>query len=261
MIVAEHGREVPLGDPLDLLLAETLDHAQPQPLRLPLGRGLDRGDDRRLARGAPAALAARPLAAEVGVVDLDPARELRRRRLARAHRPHQLVLHQPGRLSPDPEARAELDRADPVLALRQVVDRDEPGGQRQLAALEDRAGRQPDLLLAAVALEDLAGPERAEAAVAAGRAGQPLAPAHGEQRLAAGLLGAEALPELRLAQPFDRAPQPLRRCHPASSPAPKPARILGQRGMRVTGNQEDKCRRIKVPTWKIGPAPLAWTGG
>ena len=48
----------------------------------------------------------------------------------------------------------------------------EPGGQRQLGVLEHRAGGQPDLLLAAVALEQLAGLQRAEAAVAAGRAGE-----------------------------------------------------------------------------------------
>ena len=42
-------------------------------LRLALGRGLDRGDERGLAGGTPAALAARPRAAEIGVVDLDPA--------------------------------------------------------------------------------------------------------------------------------------------------------------------------------------------
>src|SRR4028119_770414 len=74
--VADHGaagREVALGDLLDLPLAEAPDHAQPEPPGLALGRGLDRGHDRRLARRAPAPLAARPLAAEVGVVDLAPA--------------------------------------------------------------------------------------------------------------------------------------------------------------------------------------------
>src|SRR5919107_6142435 len=61
------GGEVALGDLLDLLLAEALDHAQPQPSRLPVERGLHGGHDRRLAGGTPAALAALALAAEVGV--------------------------------------------------------------------------------------------------------------------------------------------------------------------------------------------------
>ena len=52
------GIEVPLGQHLDLLLAETLDPAQLQAHWLALGRGLDRGDDRRLAGGTAAALAA-----------------------------------------------------------------------------------------------------------------------------------------------------------------------------------------------------------
>src|SRR5688500_3534121 len=68
--------EVTLGELLDLLLAEALDHGELEPARLALRRGLDRGNDRRLAGGATPALAARALPAEVGVVDLDPALEL-----------------------------------------------------------------------------------------------------------------------------------------------------------------------------------------
>jgi hypothetical protein len=52
------GGELALGQPFDLLLAEALDHGQPQPPGLALGRGLDRGHKRRLAGGTPAALAA-----------------------------------------------------------------------------------------------------------------------------------------------------------------------------------------------------------
>ena len=105
---------------------------------------------------------------------------------------------------------------------------DEPGGQRQLAVLEHGAGGQPHLLLAAVALEQLAGLQLAEAAMAAARAGEPLAPAHLEQGLAAGLLGAEPLAERGLAQALDRAPQPVRRGHPPSPPARKAAETLAQ---------------------------------
>src|SRR3954464_4449099 len=231
------GGEVALGDPLDLLLAEALDHAQPQPPRPPLGSGLDRGHDRRLAGGAPAALAALALPTEVGVVDLDPTLELRLAGLALRHRPHQLLLHQPGRGLLDAEPSPQLDRADPVLALGQVVDGREPGGERQLGVLEHRPGGERELLLAAVALEHLAGLELAEAAAAAGRAGQPLPPAHLEQRLAAGLLGPEAFPEPGLAQPLDRAPQPVRRCHATSPPAPKTMENLAHGWMDVRDNQ------------------------
>src|SRR3954463_10162536 len=83
----------------------------------------------------------------------------------------------------------------------------------------------------------LRGPERAEAAVAAGRAGQALAPAHREQRPAARRLGAEPLPERGLAPAPHRAPHPVRRCHLAPSPALEPARILDRTGMGVMDNQ------------------------
>src|SRR3954452_21775709 len=232
------GGEVPLGQPLHLLLAEALDHAHPQPPRPALGRGLDRGDDRRLARGTAAALAARALAAEVGVVDLDPARELRLGGLAHAHRQHQLVLDQPSRLPLDPEPSRELDRADPVLALGEMVDRREPGGERQLGVLEHGAGGQPDLLLAPIALEQLARLECPHAAVAASRAGEPLAPAHVQQHLSTGLLAAEALSELDLAQALDRAPQSFCRYHPWSPSARKAAETLALLRMRVMGNQD-----------------------
>src|SRR5512134_1289301 len=59
--VADHvaaGREVALGELLDLPLAEALDHRELEPARLAFGRGLDRGDDGGLARRPPAALAA-----------------------------------------------------------------------------------------------------------------------------------------------------------------------------------------------------------
>src|SRR3954463_4998367 len=78
---------------LDLLLAETFDDRQPQPAWLALGRRLDRRHERGLAGGTAAALAARACAAEIGVVDLDPTRELGLVGLARLHRRHQLLLH------------------------------------------------------------------------------------------------------------------------------------------------------------------------
>jgi hypothetical protein len=90
----------------------------------------------------PPALAARALATQVGVIDLDPAFQLGLVSLAFGHRPHRLVLDQPGRGLLHPEPAAELDRADPALALGQVVDGQKPGGQRQLGVLEHGAGGQ-----------------------------------------------------------------------------------------------------------------------
>src|SRR5687767_9857878 len=45
---------VTLGELLDLLLAKALDHAELEPARLAIRRGLDRGADRGLAGGASA---------------------------------------------------------------------------------------------------------------------------------------------------------------------------------------------------------------
>ena len=59
----------------------------------------------------------------------------------------------------------------------------------------------PHLLLAPVALKQLARLERAQATVAAGRAGKPLAPAHVEKCLPAGLL-IRTFSELGLARPL-----------------------------------------------------------
>ena len=128
------------------------------------------------------------------------------------------AVHRPAR---------ELDRADPALALGQVVDSQKPDRQRQLAVLEHRAGGQSDLPLAAVALEQLASLQLAEPLVAAGRAGQPLAPAHLEQSLAARLLAPEPLSERGLAQAFHPCRQLTRhscasRCPQSrSDPTPK----------------------------------------
>jgi hypothetical protein len=59
----------------------------------------------------------------VSIINLDPAFELGLFSLARRHRPHQLVLHQPGGALLHAQSAAELDRGDPALALRQVVHR------------------------------------------------------------------------------------------------------------------------------------------
>jgi hypothetical protein len=147
------------------------------------------------------------------------------------------VLEQPGRGLPHPEPTRQLDRADPALALGQVVEGQEPDRQRQLAVLEHRASGRPELLLAPVALEQLTGLERAEAMVAAGRAGEALAPAPLDQRRAACLLGPEPLAERGLAQAAHRAPQLFYRDHHTFPPARKAAESLAWNGMPVMDNQ------------------------
>src|SRR4051794_9659890 len=57
------------------MVAEAGDPPQLQAHRLALGRGLDSGHERRLARGAAATFAAGALAAQIGVVDLHPPAE------------------------------------------------------------------------------------------------------------------------------------------------------------------------------------------
>ena len=241
--VADHvaaGGEVALGQRRDLLLAEALDHRQPQPARLALGRGLDRRHERRLAGRTAAALAAGALPAEIGVVHLHPPRQLGLLRLARRHRRHQLVLDQPGGRLPRAEPPRQLDRTHPALALREVVDRQEPDGERQFGPVEHGARGQPDLALAAVALVDRPALQFGIAGMAAARARPAFAPAELEQRRPALRLGPEPLPELALTQPLDPPPNPTLRTHPLTPPRPKPAWMLARGRLGVTDNQENR---------------------
>ena len=91
----------------------------------------------------------------------------------------------------------ELQRRDIVLGLCDQVHRHEPGRQRQLAGLEDRAGNQAALVAAHTALEVQAG-AAAELAVldaAADRANEATGPARIAQNLLALLLGAVLIKE------------------------------------------------------------------
>src|SRR3954469_12276080 len=62
--------QAPFREPRDRMIAEAGNPAQLQAHRLALGRSLDSGHERRLARGAAATFGAGVLAAEIGVVDL-----------------------------------------------------------------------------------------------------------------------------------------------------------------------------------------------
>src|SRR4051812_5462993 len=231
------GGEVTLGKLLDLLLAETFDDRQPQPAWLAPGRRLDRRHERGLAGGTAAALAARACAAEIGVVDLDPTRELGLVGLARLHRRHQLLLHQPGGRLPGAQPPRQLDRRHPAFALAQVVDRQKPRGQRQLGPVEHRPGGQADLVLATVARVERPGLQLGAAAVAAGRAHPAFAPAEREQRSPALRLAAEPFTELRLAQPLHPSSQPTPRAHPTAPWMPQAPPILANTRVIITDNQ------------------------
>src|SRR3954464_5043001 len=105
---------------------------------------------------APATRGALPgaLAADIGVVDLDP-RPAGAKLIAAvplAHRLHQFVLNPPGGIGRDPKAPAQLDVGQPFLALSEQMHGTEPHPHRQLGALQDGAGDQRRLIAALPAL-------------------------------------------------------------------------------------------------------------
>src|SRR5260370_23241180 len=82
--------------------------------------GLDRNDERRVAAPAAPDTFAGALAADIGVVDLDPrtAGTKRVTALALDHGLHQLVLDPPGGIGRDPQPPAQLEGGHAFLALR-----------------------------------------------------------------------------------------------------------------------------------------------
>ena len=86
---------------------------------------LDSGDERRLARRPAASLSAGAFAAEIGVVDLDPAGQTLGR-ITLKHDLLQLVFDLPGGGLRHPKATTQFDAGDALLGLRQVIDRTKP---------------------------------------------------------------------------------------------------------------------------------------
>ena len=76
--------------------------------------------------------------------------------LAFIHHLHQLVLHQPGGIVVDPKRALELQRRDTLLALREQIDGEKPFLHCQAGAMEDSPGRERALMVALVALVELA---------------------------------------------------------------------------------------------------------
>src|SRR6476469_11216413 len=91
---------------------------------------------------APGALSG-ALAADIGVIDLDPRPGGAQLVAAVAfdHRLHQLVLNPPGGIGRDPKPPAQLDVGQPFLALGEQMHGAEPYSHRQLGALQDGARR------------------------------------------------------------------------------------------------------------------------
>ena len=115
----------PPGDFLDVLLCEPPQAPQLHAVGLAVLGGLDRGEERRLARAAASSLACAALAAEVGIVHLDAAVE-RLVLVALQHHLPELVVPRPGGVVADVEAPWQLERRDTLLGLRQVEHGAEP---------------------------------------------------------------------------------------------------------------------------------------
>ena len=161
--------------------AEALHSAQLQADWLALRCGFDRRHDRRLAGRTAATLAAIPLAAEIGVVHLDPSGQTLGG-VALHHHLHELVLDLPGSGLGNPKPAPQLDAGDAALALGQVVQGAKPGAQRHLGRGENRSGDQRCLPPTGGALVKRAGLDDAVPLPAADRADKAGRPAPAEHR-------------------------------------------------------------------------------
>ena len=124
-----------LGHALHPLSLEAGDAAQLDPPGAAILRGLNRHDNRLLARAAAPRLAARVLTTEIGIIHLDPAIEPHAL-AGDAHDLGELGLDLPGRRLRDAEPAAELNRADPLLGLGDQIHGAEPSRQRHLGGVE-----------------------------------------------------------------------------------------------------------------------------
>ena len=159
-------------------------HAQ----RVSLLVGLDGGDKGRLAGRAATALAPTSLATEIGVIELDPAAE-RVLAVAFHHHLHQLVSDAPRRVVGDPQMAVQLHRRDAFLVLGHEVDGLEPHRQGQFRGVEDGAGGDRGLAVAAIALLELAAVELAASVVATVRAYEAIGPSPTIQGVEALVIG------------------------------------------------------------------------
>ena len=195
------GIEALLGEARNRGAAKARDAPQLQANGLAFRRGLDGGDERRLAGGTASALAARARAADVGIVDLDaPAQPFGA--VAFEHDLTKFVLDLPGGGLRHPEASTEFDAGDPLLGLGQVIEGAEPDAQLQLGRGENRPGDRRSLRPAGAALIKPARLHDAVPRPAAFRTNETVRPARRDDRSPTLLLGPVEPLEFRLTQPF-----------------------------------------------------------
>ncbi len=112
------------------------------------------------------------------------------------------MLELPRRGLGDAEAAAEFDAGDPLLGLRHMIERAEPGAQRQLGRGEDGSRDRRGLQAARAALKEVAGGDNAVPLATASRALEAPGPAGRDNDRAALLFGSIAASKLRLAETF-----------------------------------------------------------
>jgi hypothetical protein len=137
---------------------------------------LDGGDERRFARGPAASPSTGAFAAEIGVVDLDPADQALGR-ITLEHDLLQLVFDLPGGGLRHPKATTQFDAGDALLGLSEMIDRTKPQPQRQVGRCKDRPGDRRSLPAALGALIEIAGRHQTILPAAAYRAFKATRPA------------------------------------------------------------------------------------
>ena len=135
------GIEIARRQGRDFGAAETLYPAQFQPDWLALRCGFDCRHERHLAGRTAATLATVALAAEIGVVHLDPSRQALHG-VPLHHHLHEFVLDLPGRGLGNAKPASQLDAGDASLALGEVVHGAKSGTQRHLGRAENRSSNQ-----------------------------------------------------------------------------------------------------------------------
>ncbi len=184
----------PLADGLGREAADQVEFQESGPVLVVQRHG---GHERHLVLRTPARLTAGTLATEVGVVNLHDTLKLADV-LARRHGAVDLVVQQPGGRVAHAKLALHSQRGQAGLGLADQVDRQEPGGQRQLGVFKQAASGQRGLMPAANALEQTpsAVANHVVRDAAAAWAAEAAGPTGRLQRLGAVRLSAKAAKEL-----------------------------------------------------------------
>src|SRR3984893_7202703 len=193
--------EIALRQARDFGTAKTLHAAQLQADWLALLCGFERRHDRLLAWRTAAPLTAVALPAEIGVVDLDPARQALCG-VPLHHRLHELVLDLPGGGLGDAKPTAQLNAGDAALALSEVVHGTKPSAQRRLGRRENRPGDHGCLPSTGGTLVKRPGLDEAVMLPCANRADKTRWPAPAHHRLPALILCSVKNSKSGLAEPL-----------------------------------------------------------